>query len=216
MRSVAFGMLLALVLGGCANNAYFTSQNSTASGNWRIDQKIDRVTGAPVAGAVVDTLNSSQTGQFATRPAFIQLTCFERQPIVRIAFQFKIGADRNTNLGYRFDDKPGHDDVDSRVLFGNQVIVIENRPAVSQFIADLAGSNVLYLRLRSLGGTGTTAEFKVNGGEAAAQAAYADCPLTPDPPVRRSSQHGVGKQNGGRNIATAVMSMPSRLVGELA
>jgi hypothetical protein len=175
------------MLGGCANTAYFNSQNSTASGNWRIDQKIDRITGAPVAGAVVNTSNSSQTGQIVSRPAFIQLTCFDQQPIVRIAFQFKIGADRNTNLGYRFDDKPGHDDVDSRVLFGNEVIVIENRSAVAQFIADLAGSNVLYLRLRSLGGTGTTAEFKVNGGETAAQAAYADCPLNQTPPAKRSS-----------------------------
>jgi hypothetical protein len=54
-------------------------------------------------------------------------------------------------------------------------------------IADLAGSNTLFVRLRSLNGGRTAAEFKVDGNEAAVQAAYADCPLTPDPPARRTS-----------------------------
>jgi hypothetical protein len=184
LRSGAFGVLVALVLSGCiAQDSSFTT-----AGSWRIDRRIDRITAAPVAGASVTTFNSSHSGEFGTRPASIQLTCFESQPIVRIAFEFKIGSDKNTILGYRFDDRPGRDNVDSRVLFGNQVIVIENRPAVAQFIADLSGANALYLRLRSLNGGRTAAEFKVDGNEAAVQAAYADCPLTPDPPpTRRTS-----------------------------
>jgi hypothetical protein len=54
-------------------------------------------------------------------------------------------------------------------------------------IADLAGSNTLFVLLRSLNGGRTAAVFKVDGNEAAVHAAYADCPLTPDPPARRTS-----------------------------
>jgi hypothetical protein len=183
VRSVALGVLVALMLSGCITQ----DSNFTAAGSWRIDRRIDRITAAPVAGASVTTFNSSHSGEFGTRPASVQLTCFESQPIVRFAFEFKIGSDKNTILGYRFDDKPGRDNVDSRVLFGNQVIVIENRPAVAQFVADLAGSRLLFVRLRSLNGGRTAAEFKVDGNDAAVQAAYADCPLTPEPPTRRTS-----------------------------
>ena len=41
-------------------------------------------------------------------------------------------------LGYRFDDKPGRDNVESRVLLGYTVIVIEDKTAVAQFVDELA------------------------------------------------------------------------------
>jgi hypothetical protein len=77
------------------------------------------------------------------RPAAIQLTCFENAPIVRFSFDFKIGSDVNSILGYRFDDKPGHDNVPSRIVLGYNVIIIEDKNEVARFVSELATSKIL-------------------------------------------------------------------------
>jgi len=107
------------------------------------------------------TRSSSHSGEDYAKPAQLQLTCFERNPVVRFSFEFKIGSDKNSALGYRFDDKPGRDNVESRILIGYTVIVIEDKAAVAQFVDELVNSNTLYLRIRSLNGGRTTAEFRV-------------------------------------------------------
>jgi hypothetical protein len=40
--------------------------------------------------------------------ALLQLVCFKNEPIVRFALEVKIGSTRNSELGYRFDEKPGY------------------------------------------------------------------------------------------------------------
>jgi hypothetical protein len=166
----------AAALAGCV-----TDDRIVKSGSWKIDQRLDRVTGTPTTGAFTLTTRSSNSIRpLAVLPASLQLTCFENRPIAKFAFEFKIGTDRNTSLGYRFDDKPGHDAVESRVLLGYQVIVIEDPAALQQFIADLRGSAQLFMRIRSLNAGLTAAEFKVDGAEQAIDAAYASCPLPPD------------------------------------
>jgi hypothetical protein len=181
VRRVAL-VIVAAVLGGCATRDPTVAVGGLeASGAWKIDRSIDRVTGAPVAGATVITSNSSHSKELFPRPASLQLTCFEGQPIVRFVFNFRIGSTRNTELGYRFDAKPGRDGVESRVLPGYRVMVIEDRPTVTQFVGDLAGSSVLYLRIRSLNAGRTSAEFRVDGAGPAIEAAFADCPLGPPP-----------------------------------
>ena len=40
--------------------------------------------------------------------AFLQLGCLKNEPIVRVALEVKIGSTRNSELGYRFDEKPGY------------------------------------------------------------------------------------------------------------
>jgi hypothetical protein len=184
---VVFAVVLASGLGGCLRDPYVAG-SPVASGNWRIDRQTDRITAAPVSSSQLFTTSSSHSGEPFAKPASIQLTCFENKPVVRFAFEFKIGSDKNTFMGYRFDDKPGRDNVESRVLYGQQMIVIEERAAVAQFVADMAGSSSLYVRIRSLTNARTTAEFKVDGSDAAVQSAYADCPIAPDPlPARRTS-----------------------------
>jgi hypothetical protein len=121
------------------------------------------------------------------KPALLQLTCFENKPLIRVSFDFKIGSDRNATMGYRFDDKPGRDNVESRILIGYQVIVIEDKAAVEQFVADLTGSRALYFRVRSLTAGRTTVEFPLEGSAAAMQAAFAGCPVTPSPGQKRTS-----------------------------
>jgi hypothetical protein len=185
LRIVAIGAVAAL-LGGCVTDPGPYSTYAKA-GSWRIDKQVDRVTAQPVAGAAALTPTSWNTNEIGARPASVQLTCFENKPIARFAFGFKIGSDKNTSFGYRFDDKPGRDNVESRVLLGYQVLVIEDKAALAQFLGDLVGSNVLYVRIRSLNSGNTTAEFKVDGADAALQAAYVDCPLPLAPPSRRTS-----------------------------
>jgi len=178
----------ALVLGGCtARDPYVSNTaNTVRSGEWRIERQADRITGNAIASALLLTRNSSHSGVDYAQPAQIQLTCFEGKPVVRFAFEFKIGSDKNSALGYRFDDKPGRDNVESRVLIGYTVVVIEEPAAVAQFVEELANSNVLYLRIRSLNAGRTTAEFHVAGAPAAVQAAFSDCPVTAPAGPKRS------------------------------
>jgi hypothetical protein len=179
---------IALLLGGCtARDPYVSTSNTISSGEWKIDRQLDRITGKAITNALLLTRNSSHSGEDYAKPARIQLLCFENKPVVRFVFEFKIGSDRNASLGYRFDDKPGHDNVESRVLFGNEIIVIEDKTAVAQFIDELVNSNVLYLRMRSLNAGRTTAEFRVAGAAAAVQAGFAECPVTPLPGQKRTS-----------------------------
>jgi hypothetical protein len=179
---------IASLLGGCtARDPYVSSANTISSGEWKIERQTDRITGNAIASALLWTRNSSHTSEDYAKPAQIQLMCFESKPVARFVFEFKIGSDKNSSLGYRFDDKPGRDNVESRVLLGYNVIVIEEKTAVAQFVDELVSSNVLYLRIRSLNAGRTTAEFRVAGAAAAIQAALAECPVTPLPGQKRTS-----------------------------
>ena len=186
MRILAV-LVLALSLDACVTrDPYVTMAGATKSGNWIVENQVDRVTGAPSSGILLMTRNSSNSSVPNNRPASVRLTCFESQPIVRIAFGFKIGSDRNSILGYRFDDRPGHDNVESRILLGYEVIVIENRAEVAKFVDELVASNVLYVRIRSMNAGRTSAEFQLDGAAGAVPAAFKDCPLT-SPPVKRTA-----------------------------
>jgi hypothetical protein len=177
---------IALALSACARDPYVsTTANTVSSGEWKIERQTDRVTGSAIASALLMTKNSSHSGEDFAKPAQLQLTCFERNPLVRFSFEFKIGSDKNSALGYRFDDKPGRDNVESRILLGYTVIVIEDKAMVAQFVDELVSSNMLYLRIRSLNAGRTTAEFRVAGAAAAVQAALAECPVAA--PQKRTS-----------------------------
>ena len=173
MRCVAF-LVIAVVLGACARDPYVTNSGEIEAGSWRIARQIDRVIASQLPSATVISWGSN-TYVPGVKYATLQLTCHDGQPLVRFGFDFKIGSDRNTFFGYRFDDKPGRDGVESRVLRGYQVIVIEEQAAVAQFLTDLKGSRRLYMRLRSLTGGRTSAEFPVDGSDAAVQAAFTEC-----------------------------------------
>jgi hypothetical protein len=178
----------ALLLGGCvARDPYVAGATTVSSGEWKIERQTDRVTGSNITSASLFTRNASHSAVDFAKTAQLQLICFEGKPVVRFSFDFKIGSDKNSMLGYRFDDKPGHDNVESRVLIGYTVIVIEDKTAVAQFVDELLNSNQLYLRIRSLNGGRTTAEFRVGGAAAAVQAGFAECPVTPPSGQKRTS-----------------------------
>jgi hypothetical protein len=120
--------------------------------------------------------------------------CLKEQPVVRIGFAFKVGSTRNASLGYRFDEKPGHE-AEVRFVQDYRTVVIEDRDEVARFAGELATSKVLYMRIRSLNYPRASAEFEVEGAQVAIKEAFASCPPTPAaepqraiaPPARRRS-----------------------------
>ena len=181
MRCVAW-VMLALLLGACSGrDPLVFSELNKESGNWTIEKTVDRVTGAEISSALLKTRASNSAVSFP-QPAMMQLTCFDRTPLVRFSFEFKIGSDKNSILGYRFDEKPGRDNVESRILIGYTVIVIEDPAEVYRFVQDLATSNNLVVRIRSLNAGRTVADFKLDGAQAAVEAGFAGCPVVEPPP----------------------------------
>lgn len=180
--------LTALALSGCfGRDPYVTSANETKVGAWQISRQPDRITGAPLPSAGI-TAMASNTYSDVPKPGHMQLTCFDRKPLVRFAFEFKIGSDVNTTIGYRFDDKPGRDGIPgARFLQEHRTVVIEEPADVAQFVSDMRGSRVLYVRIRSITEGRTTAEFKLDGSEQALEAAFAGCPMASSPPAATTS-----------------------------
>lgn len=197
MRFVAFAVRAVLCaglsagLGACAaRDPYVATPATKTSGNWKIETQTDRITGTPVPSAMLIITNASNSFADYAQPASMQLTCFDGQPMVRFAFEFKVGTDPNSTLGYRFDEKPGHDNIAARFLQEYRTVVIEDRAAVTTFVNELAMSSVLVIRIRSLAAGRTTAEFKLDGAPAAIEAAFAGCPLTtpPAPPETKKKK----------------------------
>ncbi|WP_246664228.1 hypothetical protein [Tardiphaga sp. P9-11] len=184
MRSVALIQLMTvagLILGGCVRDPFVTERGETRSGEWWIPHQIDRVTDAALPSAYVFAEASNSNVDFP-RVSSMQLTCMNGAPLIRFAFDFKIGSNRNTILGYRFDGKPGHDNVGSRIVRGNQIIVIEDRAEIASFVRELAGATTLYVRIRSINGGRTAVEYPLDGSAAAIRAAFAKCDV-PQPPL---------------------------------
>jgi ureidoglycolate hydrolase len=175
---VFMGMVVAL--GGCTRDPYVTNDDETRSGEWHIAHQIDRVIGAELPSATVFAGASNSNELFQT-PSSLAISCLDRHPVVRFAFSFKIGTTQNVALGYRFDDKPGHENVPARIASGRQVIVLEDKATVAQFVSELKGSSKLYMRMRSLTAGRTSVEYPVEGSEAAILAAFAGCAMPPLP-----------------------------------
>ncbi len=180
---------MALPLGGCniTRDPYVSSSLVTRSGsNWKIDRQADRVSDGPISLAVAQG-KASNSNVAWSQPARLQLSCFIDKPVVSFRFEFKVGSDRNSFLGYRFDEKPGHE-TNARFLANALTVVIDHDDEVAQFVSDLATSNVLHIRIRSFNRGRTTAEFKVDGAEAAIASAYAACPVKKPEPQRVATQ----------------------------
>jgi hypothetical protein len=186
---VIFAVIAVLMLSACAaRDPLVSSAAAVPSGNWRIERQMDRITGAPLASAFLMTKTSSNSAEPFPQPSQLQLLCFKDAPIVRLVFEFKVGSNQNSVFGYRFDEKPGRE-IKARFLQDFKTVVIEDKAEVAQFVSELATSDVLYVRIRSLNAGRTAAEFRLNGAPTAIEAAFTGCPLSTDqPPRRRSAQ----------------------------
>ncbi len=173
-------------LSACAAGVETASVAPAASspGNWRIERRADSIAGAN--STAVLPLNYSAnflTGELRTGE--LRLLCFKRQPVVRIAFNYKIGSNKTAALAYRFDDNPGHE-AEARFLQDYKTVVIEDLPEVGRFLAELKSANKLFVRIDSLTIGRTNIELGVEGAPAAIDAALAQCPLSAAQPERRA------------------------------
>jgi hypothetical protein len=170
-------VLPTLALCACALDPYVYGSKIASVGDWKIERQEDRVTGRPVSSAYVLTRLGSTNSTVVPQTISLQLLCFVGKPVVRFAFQAKVGSNINSYLGYRFDDKPGHE-IGARFVKDSPTVVIEDPAEVAQFVNELATSKSLYIRLRSLTGQRNSAEFNVEGAPAAIESALAGCPVT--------------------------------------
>jgi len=146
------------------------------AGEWTAENHLDRVTGAPISNSLLLTRNVSYGAMPFPPPARLQLICFKERPAVLIGFDFKVGSTRNAEVGYRFDDKPGHEP-HVRIVDDHKTVLIDDPKEVIQFVTEMTTSDNLYLRIRALSAPRTSAEFKVTGAAASIASAYASCPL---------------------------------------
>lgn len=176
MRAGWISVACVAALSGCASDPYVSSAGALTRGNWQIERQLDRVDARPVSNAFVTTFIVASSAVNFPGEASLSIHCFKGEPIVRLAFGFKVGSTRNSVLGYQFDDRPGRE-VEARFLQDFRTIVIENKAAVAAFVHELAESKSLYVRTRSLNAGRSSAQFRVDGAPAAIEAAYAGCPL---------------------------------------
>jgi hypothetical protein len=175
----ALPLLAGLWLAACAFKDPIVTPVGTAVGNWWVERQTDRITGAPMANAWLDTKVSSNT--FADFPelAQMEISCFrDGEPMVAFNFSFKVGSTANAVLAYRFDDKPGREPA-ARFLMREARVVIENRADAARFLDEMAVSRTLYVRIRSLNAGRTAAEFELDGAAAAIAQALPRCHTLP-------------------------------------
>ena len=160
---------------------------------------MDRISGDPAPKAWIATTKTTYTRTGTPWPAVIALTCFQKRPIIRFIFEYKIGSNKNSTVAYRFDDKPGRD-AEATILPDYKTIVIDDKAEVARFMDELASSNVLLVRVNSLFAGRSTAEFRVQGAPPAIEAITAGC-LLPSASKRAASRV--------RRIVRTWLSLPS-------
>jgi hypothetical protein len=176
MRGARF-LLFALLLGACAaRTPFIAAAAAESSGNWKITEKTDPITGSPASTALLRSSKTMNSALAVTPAGYLQLGCFKGKPSVGLVFAFDVGNTKDSEFGYRSDAKPGLQ-IGPRFLSNHRTIVIEAKADVERFAAQLIASNVLLVQIRSLTEGQTRAEFQVNGAQAAIDAAFAGCPL---------------------------------------
>ena len=145
------------------------------------------MTGGSMSSAGIQTRTVSASNALFPPPVGMQLTCFREQPVVFFRFAFKVGSSRAGELSYRFDERPGHVPK-AHFVDDYMSVVIEDQAEVARFAAELAVSNVLYIRTRSYNAPRASAEFHVAGAPAAISAGFAGCPPSSGPPAEPAQQ----------------------------
>jgi hypothetical protein len=179
MRIVA-ALLLMLPLAACAgtdNSALSANASVASAGKWRIEPRVDRISGGTAPSSILETV-ARNTHSVDPHVGVVQLMCFDKKPIIRVAFNIKVGANNTAILEYRFDEKPGRK-ANGEFLSDHTIFLIDEKADVAKFLDELATSTVLFVRVSSLALGRTTAEFRVTGAPVAIESVYAQCPVSP-------------------------------------
>lgn len=170
-------VLLAVITASCAaGDAAWppTAAPPPDAGRWTLAPRTDAVSGATITTAYIEANRLNALG--GLQSASLQLGCFRGQPVVRIAFNQKIGTNRSATLAWRFDDRPGRE-AKVRFLSDNKTVIIEDPAEVAAFAGALAVSDKLELTIVSLIFGRSVLRAPVGGGAVALAQAYATCPL---------------------------------------
>ena len=164
------------VLSGCV------ATTAPEAGDWKIERGHDRILGKPAGVAQVSARSRNERQQQLSYPKLqlqtgsLQLGCFDNAPVVRLAFNHRVGSNRTSTLSYRFDDKQGHD-AQVRFLETFSTAVMEDPKEVALFVEQLRSSGTLYVRVMSHVAGTTTVEFPLKGAPLAIETAYQACPV---------------------------------------
>ncbi len=160
-----------LVLGGCV------TAMAPDAGSWTIERGYDRILGKAAATAELQARSrNARAPQTQLQIGSLQLGCFDNAPVVRIAFNHRVGSNRSSTLSYRFDHNPGRD-APARFLQTYSTALIEDPNEVALFVEQLRTSSTLYVRVMSHVAGTTTVEFPLKGAPMAVDAAYQTCPV---------------------------------------
>jgi hypothetical protein len=143
-------------------------------GAWQISKSTDSVTGEATVNIKLTANQTSHDGRTFPGGTGLQLVCFKGQPEVHFIFIFQIGSKSDSEISYRFDDKPAHT-IKPHILRGLEMMVIKDRSEVAQFMNLLATANTLYLTINSLAKGGSTASFDVAGASPAIELVHKAC-----------------------------------------
>lgn len=158
-------VILALLPSACAgSNLLKGTASAESSGDWQITAKVDDVAKTKALNIKLEARKTAHDGLFLPPDAVLQLVCLKNQPLIHVMFAFQIGSKADSEIVYRFDEKPVQP-VEARILRGLKIFVIEDKTEVKQFLGGLATANALYVVISSLDKGRTSAEFRVAGAQ---------------------------------------------------
>jgi len=163
MRGALARFLWVVVLGGllgaCASSTLLVETASAeSSGDWQITVKVDEAAKTKVFNVKLEARKTAHDGLFLPPDALLQLVCLKGQPLIHVMFAFQIGSKADSEILYRFDEKPMQP-VEARILPRAHDLRDREETEVKQFLDGLA--NALYIQISSLDKGGTSAEFRV-------------------------------------------------------
>jgi hypothetical protein len=181
-RAAALAVLA--VLGACAGDTVrTTTPEKPDTGQWKFERRPDPITGAQVTTAWLHISRYQFLGE--SYEGELQLACFKTRPVIRLAFNLKVGSDRTAALAYRFDENKGRF-AKAKFFSREKIILIDNKEEVTEFVDQLRSAQILFLRVTRLRAGTFTAKFPVHGASHAIDAAFAECQVN-EKPIPRTS-----------------------------
>ena len=169
MMRGAFARFLPVVIAclagvGAGSNLLVATVAAESSGDWQITAKVDEAAKTNVLNVKVEARKTAHDGLFLPPDALLQLVCLKNKPLIHVMFAFQIGSKADSEIRYRFDEKPMQP-VEARILPRAQDLRDREETEVKQFLDGLATANALYIQISSLDKGSTSAEFRVAGAQ---------------------------------------------------
>lgn len=143
-------------------------------GGWQVEEKVDRLTGKPSKSITNVAARVEVTASRYARFAALVLSCSKGKPSLTIGFDFPVGSKHTAIASYRFDSNPPADFIVDDYL-NYKILDINNAKSVQPFLAGVASSQVLFVRVASATSGHADAWFSMNGAQRALDALKHEC-----------------------------------------